>query len=326
MKKIVWVLLDNRMGSVGQIRGISQVLDSAEFEVVEKKLEYTKLSALPNFLRGRTLIGLTQPSRDILQEKAPDVVLSGSRRTAPIARWIKKQSQQKSKIIQLLYPGFWGQKDFDLIFVPEHDRGKLKGSNVFFTIGSPHRITDKSLEEAKKNYYDRLSHLPHPIMAVVVGGRIKGGEFSLQNAKSLAHKVKEFHQLTGGSILLATSWRTGAEAEKVIVDELKDIPQDNYLWGDKSPTPLVGYMAYADNLIVTGDSVSMCCEACGTGKPVYVFSGENWLTAKHKRFIESLFSNGYATSIDNFSKEFCSSGKLNPAYDIATKIKALFEL
>ena len=63
MKKILWVLLDSRMGSVGQARGVINFLDKDKFEIIEKNLEYTKLSGLPNFLRGKTLVGLIPQSK-----------------------------------------------------------------------------------------------------------------------------------------------------------------------------------------------------------------------------------------------------------------------
>ena len=50
MKKIIWFLMDNRMGSVGQAKGIIQALDKERYEIVEKKIDYNRLADLPNFL------------------------------------------------------------------------------------------------------------------------------------------------------------------------------------------------------------------------------------------------------------------------------------
>lgn len=52
MKKNAWFLLDNRMGSVGQAKGVMQSLDESKFDIIEKKIEYTRLAALPNCLPG----------------------------------------------------------------------------------------------------------------------------------------------------------------------------------------------------------------------------------------------------------------------------------
>ena len=53
MKKIIWFLMDNRMGSVGQAKGIIQALDKERYEIVEKKIDYNRLADLPNFLLGK---------------------------------------------------------------------------------------------------------------------------------------------------------------------------------------------------------------------------------------------------------------------------------
>ena len=288
MKKNLWILLDSRTGSVGQARGVAQQLDPEKFTITEKILEYTKLSGLPNFLRGKTLIGLTPESKNLICGPFPDMVLSTSRRTVPIARFIKRYSP-RTKLIQLMHPGRTGLKEFDLVMVPEHDKNKKAYSNIKYIVGAPHRITEKVLDNATSVWAEKFADLPKPLTAVIIGGAIKGKEFSLENAAALGEKIRQFKEKTGGSILVTTSRRTGAKAEKAIMDALKDIPAYTFLWGDKNDNPYMGYLACADNIIVTGDSVSMCCEACGTGKPVFVFTGRHWLTRKHIRFIASLY-------------------------------------
>ena len=88
------------------------------------------------------------------------------------------------------------------------------------------------------------------------------------------------------------------------MDKLKNLPQYDYLWGNIHENPYAGFLACADNIIVTGDSVSMCCECTATGKPVYVYDNNqvHWLTAKHKRFIKSLFDCNYAAPLQNAHK------------------------
>ena len=323
MKKRVWILTDDRMGSNNQVRGIAEQLNHEKYESEEKPLKYTKLAALPNVLRGRSLIGLANESKEGISKNFPDIILSGSRRAAPIARWIKKKSGGKAKIIQLLYPGFFGRQDFEIIAVPEHDKDKIKGPNVMYTTGSPHRITKEKLSEAKEQWQSHFANLKTPYAAVIIGGSIKGKAFSLENAFALGQAVKSFAEKVGGSLLITDSKRTGKEAETIIMNALKHLPQNTYLWGDKSENPYMGYLACADRIIVTGDSVSMCCEACGTGKPVYIFCGEGWLTPKHIRFVKSLTDGGYATYLEDENIDFKPKATLNPAKDIAEKIEQL---
>ena len=324
MKKTIWLLLDNRIGSKNQALGIAYYLDKNKFEIIEKNLEYNKLASLPNFIRQNTLLGLTKSSKELLKSPLPDYVLSSTRRTAPIARYIKKQNP-KTKLIQLIHIGRTGLKDFDLVFVPEHDKYKTKSENIRYTVGAPHFITEEKLNEATTKWQEKFSHLPRPITALIIGGAIKKRPFSIENAKKLAYAVKKQKELEGGSLLITTSRRTGIEAQNEIMSILGNIPNYNYLWGSKEENPYLGFLACSDNIIVTGDSVSMCCEATATHKPLKIFSSADWLTPKHLNFIKSLYDYGYAQDIENNTPKNnqTTNQKLNVAKDIADIISKL---
>lgn len=322
MKKVLWILIDNRMGSVGQARGIADQLNAEHFEIIEKKLDYTKFSGLPNFIRSRTLIGLTSETKKLLTPPWPDMVLSISRRTVPVARYIKKKSPQ-TKLIQLMHPGETGLDEFSLVLLPEHDKDKPYRKTFRYLIGAPHRVTAPVLKHAEEKWHETFKHLPRPLTAVIIGGAIKDRPFTLENAKNLVQKVIEFKKKIGGSILVTTSRRTGEAAQKLIMDALKGLPSHTYLWGDKSESPYLGYLACADNIIVTGDSVSMTSEACGTNKPVFVFEGQSWLTKKHYRFIHALYENRYAVPLDVRYINFKPNSSLNAAIDAAREIERL---
>ena len=139
----------------------------------------------------------------------------------------------------------------------------------------------------------------------------------------MAKSVKKIKETEGGSLLITTSRRTGFTAEKTIMLYLSNIPHYTYLWGDTSPNPYLGFLACADDLIVTGDSVSMCCEATATGKPLQIFTGKNWLTNKHLNFIQTLIKSGYASNLSENKKITPPSNTLNIAKEIAQKINDL---
>lgn len=322
MKKVLWILVDNRMGSVGQARGITDQLNAEHFEIVEKKLDYTKFSGLPNFIRSKTLIGLTSETKKRLSPPWPDMVLSISRRTVPVARYIKKKNP-KTKLIQLMHPGETGLNEFSLVLLPEHDKDKPYRKTFRYLIGAPHRVTAPVLKQAEEKWHETFKNLPRPLTAIIIGGAIKNRPFTLDNAKNLAQKIVAFKKKIGGSLLISTSRRTGEAAQKIIMDAIKGLPSHTYLWGDKRENPYLGYLACADNIIVTGDSVSMTSEACGTNKPVFVFEGQSWLTKKHYRFIHALYENRYAAPLDTRYLSFKPNGSLNAAVDAAREIERL---
>lgn len=324
MKKIIWVLLDNRMGSVGQARGIVQELGSDMVEIIEKNLEYSQWAGLPNFIRGYSLLGVKNKNT-LTQGKYPDLVISTSRRTAPVALYLKKKNK-KTILTQLMFPGNYGISKFAKVFLPKHDEGKTNRDNFYFTVGSPHRICEKFLQEHREIWQPKFSHLPKPWTAVIIGGSIKGKPFALENAENMALEIKKLKERIGGSILVTDSRRTGSKAEQKIMDILKDIPSYAFLWGSKEVNPLMGYYACADNFVVSGDSVSMCCEACGTGKPVFIFEGKDWLTAKHLRFTKSLFDAKYASLLQTDCEAFVPKKILYPSADIAKEIEKILNI
>ncbi len=327
MKKNIWALFDSRIGSVNAIRGVLQNLPQNKFDVTEKQISYTWLAKLPNWFKGASLIGLTSDAKEALTPPFPDLVIAATRRTSSVARWIKKQSQGKTKIVQILHPGPGSHlKDFDLIFVPEHDKSKEYSSNMIYTIGSPTRTNLKTMEEAKAKWEKVFEHLPRPWTMVIVGGAVKGKPLTMGNAEGFAMEVLKLKKEIGGSILITDSRRTGLQAREKIMSILKDIPAYTYLWGEEKENPYMGYLACADNIIVSGDSVSMTCDACGTGKPVYIYTGFEWLTPKQMRFVQSLYDNGYAVpAISPKKLEFQGGKCLNVAEEAADKIKEMLK-
>ena len=321
MKKVIWILIDDRMGSVGQAKGIVQFLNRDNLEIIEKKIVYNKWARIPNFLKINKLWGVNKVVSDNLFAPYPDAVMSISRRTAPIARHIKKQTKGKCKIIQLMKLENWEAKAFDLLVVPKHDETKIDLPQVEYITGCTHRITQETLAEANEKWRKEFEKLPKPLTAVIVGGGIKGKPFSLENASLFGDAVKNIWKKNGGSLLITTSRRTGKEAENIIMKALENIPSYAFLWGDKRENPYMGFMACADRIIVTGDSVSMCSESCGTQKPVLIFRGRNWLKSKHLKFCQTFFDAGYACPIeDEKSNSFVPKTYVNPSEVVAEKI------
>jgi hypothetical protein len=59
------------------------------------------------------------------------------------------------------------------------------------------------------------------------------------------------------------------------------------LWDGSGDNPYGDFLAHADALVVTADSVNMTGEACATGRPVYVFEPSAG-SEKFRRFHETL--------------------------------------
>lgn len=313
----VWVLADDRAGNVSQAQGVAEAL-GWPFQV--KHIPYTATAGLPNILRGRSLIGVERSARAGLAPPWPDVVIAAGRRTAPVARWIKARSGGVAYLCQIMWPGAAGIDDFDLIAVPTHDDLPGIRPNVLRITGAPHRVTDGRLAVERAKWSDRLGSLRSPRIALIVGGSTKNRTFTPAMARELGRLAAGVAERSGGSLLITTSRRTGAEATQALMAAVPNA-SEAFLWGTTAgENPYFAYLAMADAVIVTGDSVSMVSEACATTVPVYIYGPEGLVAPKHARLHRHLYGLGMAEPLgETFSR--WSHPPLNAANDIAGLIR-----
>lgn len=317
---LIWVLTDDRAGNVAQALGVAEALAR---DFVQVPIRYNPLARLPNALTGASLIGLSPETRMTFGPPWPDVVIAAGRRTAPIARWIKANARKPVLLAQIMNPGRRGAQDFDLIAIPRHDCELPAGDapNVMRITGAPHRLTPQRLTSAADAWRARIAALPKPHIALIVGGATHSKPFPVETARDLGAAVSRMAAAAGGSVLLASSRRTGPAAETALVSALT-VPREAFLWSRGGDNPYFGFLALADAIVVTGDSVSMCSEACATGAPVYVYAPDGMVTAKHARLHRHLYDASLARPFDGTFAPLAHP-PLNAAYEIAHKIENL---
>ena len=227
-----------------------------------------------------------------------------------------------------MFPGNFGLSDFDLVVLPGHDGCKSVRPNIMRTTGAPHRITPERLAAEKEKWAGVFKNLPAPRIALIVGGATKDKPFTAEMAKDLAARSVALSQaLGGGSFLVTTSRRTGEQQEKIIRDALPD-PKFFYGWGNKEiENPYFGFLALADHIIVTGDSVSMCSEACAAGVPVYIYAPPGTVGKKHALLHRELYEKGYAVELAENPVPVATGEpkRLNAAWDVAARIKEMIK-
>jgi hypothetical protein len=143
--------------------------------------------------------------------------------------------------------------------------------NVLNNVLTLHGVTAQRLAEAREEWGPAFADLPRPFFAVMVGG--DSGPFTLgpQAATRLGAQASRMAKAQGGSLLVSTSARTSAVALDALQAAIT-APNYFYRWpGEGEDNPYQGILAWADRLIVTGDSIAMLSEACATGKPVLMF-------------------------------------------------------
>jgi len=134
-----------------------------------------------------------------------------------------------------------------------------------------HPVGPERLAEAAARFAPRLTHLPRPYVTVNIGGTSGPYAFGPRAADRLVRDAVALAKVRGASLLVSSSARTPACAIDAFAAQ-HEVPMDLYRWrrGD-SDNPYLGYLAMADEVIVTADSISMLSEAYATGKPVHMF-------------------------------------------------------
>lgn len=319
---LIWVLKDERPGTASQCLGVAEAL-GLPYEV--KFLTYGALGRLPNVLLGASLSGLTSNCRFQFQPPWPDIVISAGRRAGAVARFIKRQSGGASYLAQIMYPGASVAADFDFIAVPNHDAYQASDNDYSFT-GAPHSFTAQTFAEAKAAWQGTFSAFESPRIGLIMGGATKRRKFTFDMALRLGHQVGDLMTNWEASLLMTTSPRTGEAAEAVLegLADKGEEPHYLYRWGsDQEENPYLGILATADILVVTGDSVSMCSEACGTGKQVYIFAPDGFVSSKHARLHQELYDKSHAKNLDlaEATDRDWKPLPLNAASDISQEIK-----
>lgn len=312
----IWVLADDRPGNVAQARGVAEALDRP---FCIRDIRYDRFGGLPNLLRGASLLGVAEQSRRALAAPWPHLVIGAGRRTAPIARWLGRR--HGARLVQIMDPGWPGRNDFDLIALPSHDRG-FAAANVIRTLGTAHRATAGRTALEALHWRERFAHLPRPYIALLVGGPPKSTGFSPAQARLLAAGALALRQRMGGSILATTSRRTGPGGEAALSAALGVAGGGSYFhaWSAGGDNPYMGLLGLADAVVVTGDSMSMCSEACANGGPVFIFAPQGFVGPKYARLHRQLYDAGYARPLGADPSPW-RHPPLNAAADIAVAIE-----
>lgn len=288
-ERLAWVLTEGMAGMVTQAVGLAEAT-GIPFEEKTVQLRPPWRWLPPRFWPSGVM-GLSTES-DPLAPPWPDLVISCGRKSIGPALAVKHASGGRTFCAHVQDPHV-RLRAFDLIVAGLHD--DLTGENVFVTKGAIHRVTRRRLESAMADYADALADLPRPLTTVLVGGPNRVYRMDSANIRDFADKLKAFAESTGGTLLVTPSRRTGAENVAALRSGLQGCAAQ--IWDGAEDNPYFGYLAHADQIVVTCDSVSMVSEACATGRPVYVFDLPGGST-KFRRFHDGLREDGITRAFD----------------------------
>jgi hypothetical protein len=281
VERAIWAITDGKIGMVNQAVGLANAIarSAGNFKVDEKTVVPARpWSLLPAGLWPRWVSGLGKCGT-LLQPPWPDVVVSCGRRAIGPALWVKRQSDGRAKAVHAQHPRT-AVDAYDAIIGQSHDG--LGGPNVIKVKGSMHRITEGVLAAAAARQGAVFEDIPHPTIAVLIGGTNSTYQMTAEITRRLADDLQGLVARSGCGLLVTASRRTGEENLALLRERITG--PKIYFWDGMGDNPYFAFLAQADSILVTGDSVNMISEACFTGKPVHVLALEGGSGSKFERF------------------------------------------
>jgi uncharacterized protein len=213
-------------------------------------------------------------SGDALAPPWPRLVLAAGRKAVAPALYIKRRSGAFTVFLQnpRVGPG-----RFDLVAAPAHDG--LAGPNIVTTLGAPTRVNRAGLAEARARWAHLFADLPQPRIAALIGGGSRAYRMTEAGAAALGAQLAALP----GALMLTPSRRTPHAALAALIAAARPA----YAYDGGADNPYLGMLAWADHIVVTGDSASMLSDAASTGRPVHIAPLER-RSARAARRLEAL--------------------------------------
>lgn len=257
-----WVLTDGKAGDELQALSVAEALGlSPEVRRVRPRLPFTwAMPWGPIDPRERP-----QAPGSPLAPPFPDLLIASGRRSVAYLRHVKRASKGRTYTVFLKDPRT-GADTADFIWSPDYDR--LRGPNVLNTLTPPHRVSARRLEAARAHPDPRLAALPHPRVAVLVGGNSRHHRFSEADNARLVQHLTALSE-TGAGLMITASRRTPLPLRAALVDLAGRY--GSFFWDGTGENPYVALLGLADFIVATADSFNMIGEAAATGRPILAF-------------------------------------------------------
>ena len=256
------MITDGAMGNERQALALASAMGLAP-AVHRIRLRPPWRWSAPNFVTAAQL-ALSAQQRRALRRPWPALAIGCGRHAALVTRALRQWSGGATFTVQILDPRI-DPAHFDLVVAPRHDG--LAAANVIQTLGALNPIDDAWLDRAAEDFAT-LCQLPRPRTALLVGGPRHGLDLDDPWFEALIAQLERWRERDGGSLLITASRRTPAAWRERLRGAFRN--GCTCFWGgsEDGTNPYPGYLAVADRIVVTPDSVNMLSEACATGVPV----------------------------------------------------------
>lgn len=296
--KTCWVVTEGIAGTENQCVGVAETLGI--HPIIKRVKLRSPWKELTPYFRFFNQYAFSKDS-DKISPPWPDITICSGRKSIPAALYIKQASKGKTLIVQIQDPRC-NPALFDLVFVPTHD--PTRGQNVHTILGGLNRITDEKLN-TENNKFPAFFKNKKEKIAILIGGKSKAHHFTDESIKKLCDQLKALSN--NYNLMITASRRTGEEYISYLKNELS-ANQSVYFYDGNGENPYFAFLARADYILCTEDSVSMISEALTSGKPTYIIK----MLGGGKRidkFHADIINNGYAQIF---------TGEIDPSFDSKT--------
>ena len=312
----IWIIAPESTGDLNGMIGIAQKVSNLPPEIIP----VNKVKWKPEEFVTAKLRNDPESKLDF-----PDIIISfgGSKDTNAAVVKLKEQLGGRPFLINYQRPNIHADK-FDLIVQSDYQSKRVSGDNVISIPTVLHKVTPELLEKGRDEWKEELSWTAgRPVFSLLVGGVIgpidnPRIDFTQKQARQIGHDVAKMVKEQNGVLIVTNSRRTPKKSMNALMDELEGINSYFYDWEKSKGNPYFGLLALSDHLIVTGDSMSMCCEATSTGKPVYIYD-QMPLEDKHQKTIDYLYSIGHAKPLTGVFEKW-DYKPLDLAEDVAQEV------
>lgn len=256
-----WILSDGAAGNRRPAQALATALGLSVRELVLQTAVPWRWLA-PRWLPG-SATAFGAEFAEALESGAPGLAIGCGRQAALATRWLR--ARHGVRAVQILDPRI-DPAAFDLVLAPTHDG--LSGANVLGFCGGLHAIDGPALARARIAHAE-LSRLPGPRTLLLLGGPSRHFRLDRRLWAQTVEILRHWQARDGGSLLVSSSRRSPPWLCEAAARDLGDLPGCQWHGGAEADNPYLGFLAWADRIVVTPDSANMLAEACATAAPVY---------------------------------------------------------
>ncbi|MEO7325313.1 MAG: mitochondrial fission ELM1 family protein [Dokdonella sp.] len=286
-----WAISDGAAGNERQAISLARALGLAP-RVLRVRLRAPWSLFAPHLTLGAHA-AIVDEQDNRLAAPWPDIAIGCGRRAALVTRMLRRWSDARCFTVQILDPRT-ASGAFDVVVAPQHDR--VSGTNVLHSIGALNTVDREWLGNAR-THFARFADLSAPRTAVLVGGSNRAQRLDDAYFDALLDRLAARYATDGGSFLVSVSRRTPTATTARLRAAFARFPGVFWSGSEDGENPYAGFLAWAERMVVTPDSVNMLSEASATGKPLYTFAPRP-IAGKLAAFHAELRASGHLRLLD----------------------------